>query len=116
MTRERLKELWPVMEHFKNGREVEVKHRNSDVTWVAERSPQWMDHCDYRIAQPKHMTFMEAVEAMKQGKKVRKKSWSDPCESICMNKPGTLIVCSSTGANWPCMGSAVKATDWEVVE
>jgi hypothetical protein len=117
MTRERLNELWPVMEHYKNGGLIEQCAKGfTDNNWCHVGDPQWWATHDYRIAQPKPMTFMEAVEAMKQGKKVRKKSWMEVDESICMNKIGTLIVFTSNGKNWPCMASAVEATDWEVVE
>jgi hypothetical protein len=48
MNVKRINELWEVMEHFKRGGVIQVKHRTSDVTWVDEISPQWVNHCDYR--------------------------------------------------------------------
>jgi hypothetical protein len=114
MTRERLNELWPVMEHFKNGGEVEFEQ--SPNWWTITANPEFSRDINYRIAQPKPMTFMEAVEAMKQGKKVRRRGWFDSCSRILDEGDFWLVRKSGERSVAPIDMVEVEATDWEVVE
>ena len=47
MTRERLAELWPVMEGFKNGETVQVS--NGSDFWQDAREPTWYDSLFFRL-------------------------------------------------------------------
>lgn len=52
MTRERAKELWPVMKGYAEGREVQSRFKNREVnhdSWVYSRSPEWHDNVEYRL-------------------------------------------------------------------
>jgi hypothetical protein len=66
------------------------------------------------------MDFMEAVNAMKEGKKVRRKAWEDGSELYWSNPKDDMLGCFEV--NGEPMGKnfldihIIEATDWEVVE
>jgi hypothetical protein len=123
MTRERAKELLPIIEHFANGGEVEWKHKpGAGIMDDWEPCHQITRHpdYDYRIAQPKPMTFMEAVEAMKQGKKVKRAKWIKGFGPDSLSLSGNEFVfnrskASKTDINYVAL-SDIEATDWEIVK
>lgn len=65
---------------------------------------------------PKPMTFMEAVEAMKQGKKVRRREWENS-EFIAMGEGGECDCIVDERDDAPLLSPVdFTATDWEVCE
>lgn len=50
MTRERLAELWPVMEAFRDGKAIQARAGSSEEKdWLDVVEPGWAPHVDYRI-------------------------------------------------------------------
>jgi hypothetical protein len=58
MTRERLIELWPVMEGFKNGHTVQTQNKLTD-TWLDTSDPHWLDVSMYRLKPPPFECWLE---------------------------------------------------------
>jgi hypothetical protein len=50
MTQQRIKELWPVMEAFKNGKKIESRFVNVQSPWIQTHTPTWDEALEYRIA------------------------------------------------------------------
>lgn len=65
MKRERLKELLPVMQHYANGGEVEVRHPNH--CWGSTVDPAWRDDSEYRIKPEPEYVPLEAEDWIKDG-------------------------------------------------
>lgn len=65
MKRERLKKLLPVMQHYANGGEVEVRHPNH--CWVSAMAPAWRDDSEYRIKPEPEYVPLEAEDWIKDG-------------------------------------------------
>ena len=63
------------------------------------------------------LSFMEAVEAMSAGKKVRRASW-DYEKEICPFEPrrGGRRIQEKTGSQWSPMIEDLEANDWQIVE
>ena len=49
MTRERCKELLPIMQAFADGKRIQFKSKFSDVWVESDFEPRWLDDSDYRI-------------------------------------------------------------------
>jgi len=81
--------------------------------WVINTSPE----------PPKNMTFLEAWEQAKQGKKITRLSWTNKASVVFDEKDGCLMFYvdqPSTWSNQPrtlhILESYIEATDWIVVE
>lgn len=66
MTRERLKELWPVMAHWKNGGDVEWMHDDGSG-WMSCPSPIWEGQLEYRIKPVPRLVPLEAEDWLTGG-------------------------------------------------
>lgn len=52
MTRERAKELLPIIQAYSEGKEIEASNKNGCVSaWEHTNSPSWREDFDYRIKQ-----------------------------------------------------------------
>lgn len=78
--------------------------------------------CDKTVDKPDSagMTFMEAVQAMKKGKEVRRHNWAGhrgikigPLES---GGNGMMWANAQTSQNWLASINCIEATDWQIVK
>ena len=73
-------------------------------------------------SEPAGMTFSEAVQAMKEGKKVRREIWAKWCWIIAMSYSKNIQICFDDRAgtleyyDWLPSLREVEATDWQVVK
>lgn len=65
---------------------------------------------------PKPMTFMEAVEVMKQGKKVRREAWSPEFYISIEVNSGIDSVLGEDSKRAHFLGDDFTATDWQIIE
>lgn len=49
MNKERLEQLWPIMEAFKRGEEICSREHGSSQKWSTQSNPMWLDDYDYIV-------------------------------------------------------------------
>jgi hypothetical protein len=106
----------------KDSKMNENKEKYPDLSdlgvYVQEYMEKWLVENGYTIApEQSGMTFMEAVEAMKDGKKVKRGEWARGTYIYIDKRTLTgLPVCWVGGSFWVNLMDDIEATDWQILK
>lgn len=68
MTRERCKELLPIMQAFADGKRIQFRNVRSSQWLESDFAPTWSDELEYRIKpESRRMTYRELAEWLAKG-------------------------------------------------
>lgn len=84
-----------------------------DVNWCTEWHDSYKGKFEIVKDKTKGLNFLEAIELMKQGKKVKRKSFSDNSRYLWLSKDSFKQILDSKYTTYDIDLESIESTDWE---